>query len=600
MTREKIDGYIPAAAVWLTTFIVYRWTMAPTVGYIDSGELSAVAATLGNAHSTGYPLYTLLGRCIAMLPVADTVIMRMNILSGLLTASAALFFYLIVIELLKERKGTETLSAVVSASISSILLAFSRTYWLQGVSAEVYALHLLLVTALLLWFVKAVRYQQARWWFLFAFFVGLAFTNHMTTILLAPALIYWFIAEHGWSKDAVKRIGQLSVPFLGGLSLYSYLPVRASTHPPFNWGNPQTFDAFWWHITGKQFRVWMFSGTDVIKKQFDHFTSNLPAEFHPVVLLIAIIGIGVLFVQHRRLFNVAALLFVTCVLYSVNYDIHDIDTYFLLAFIVIAFCTAFGFAFLIGRFDGRNARIAVMAGLFLLIPLQLATNWDEADQSDHSLAAEYTQAILTSLPRNAVVISAQWDYFVSPSYYFQRVEHLRPDVTILDKELFRRSWYFPQLRSSYPELMRRSAPEIEAFLRELYKFEHDLPYDGNVIEARYAELLRSFMVRQDSVPVFVTPEIEPQYVQGFLRVPEGFLLRLVRDTLYIPDAASSIDIRPSAGKDKYTAGLTAIIRNAYLYRAEYERYYGSDTLAQILTKNASKFTAFAPSSVSKF
>ncbi|NUN68451.1 MAG: DUF2723 domain-containing protein [Bacteroidetes bacterium] len=600
MTYERSNEYWTTAAVTAVAFFIYRITMAPTVGYIDSGELAAVASTLGNAHSTGYPLYTILGRFFSMLPVAETVILRLNILSAVLTAAAAGVFFLLVIELMREKGRTVHPAQAIAAAVSSLLLAFSRTFWLQGVSAEVYALHLLLITLVLLWFVKAVRTGEARWWFLFAFCVGLSFTNHMTTILLAPALLYWFFAEHGWSKAAFRRIGQLSLPFIAGLSVYLYLPLRASSHPPFNWGDPQTIESFWRHVTGKQFRVWMFSGSDVIRKQFDHFTSNLPLEFHPAVLLIAVIGAAVLLVRSRRLFVVSLILFVTCIAYSVNYDIHDIDTYFLLAFLVIALWSAFGIAFLLDRFEGRTARAVMVAAVIALIPLQTASRWEAADQSRNTMAAEYTRSILASLPPNAVVISAQWDYFVSPSYYFQHIEKVRPDVIVLDKELFRRSWYFPQLQTSYPELMQRSQQEVAAFLPELHKFEQDLPYDPAVIEGRYAALLRSFLPGVPETPVYVTPEIEPQYLPGYLRIPEGFLFRLTRDTLYRPVEMPDTEVQPYGGTDKYSAGLRSIMANAHLYRAAYERYYGKDSLAQIFTQKASKFTAFPPSSVSNF
>ncbi|HLG93332.1 MAG TPA: DUF2723 domain-containing protein, partial [candidate division Zixibacteria bacterium] len=47
-------------AVFLLSFSVYGATLARTVGFIDSGELAWVSATLGIPHPTGYPLYTLL------------------------------------------------------------------------------------------------------------------------------------------------------------------------------------------------------------------------------------------------------------------------------------------------------------------------------------------------------------------------------------------------------------------------------------------------------------------------------------------------------------------------------------------------------------
>ena len=42
-------------------FVVYLFTIAPSVVQIDSGELAAVQITLGIAHPTGYPLFTIIG-----------------------------------------------------------------------------------------------------------------------------------------------------------------------------------------------------------------------------------------------------------------------------------------------------------------------------------------------------------------------------------------------------------------------------------------------------------------------------------------------------------------------------------------------------------
>jgi hypothetical protein len=50
-----------ALVVSVFAFLVYLKTLAPSVTFIDSGELAAVACTLGIAHPTGYPLFTLLG-----------------------------------------------------------------------------------------------------------------------------------------------------------------------------------------------------------------------------------------------------------------------------------------------------------------------------------------------------------------------------------------------------------------------------------------------------------------------------------------------------------------------------------------------------------
>ena len=51
----------------------------------------------------------------------------------------------------------------------------------------------------------------------------------------------------------------MTVCFIIGFSVYLYLPIRANMNPTFIWGNPYNFERFYWHITGKQFSVWIFS-----------------------------------------------------------------------------------------------------------------------------------------------------------------------------------------------------------------------------------------------------------------------------------------------------------------------------------------------------
>jgi hypothetical protein len=171
------------------------------------------------------------------------------------------------------------------------------------------------------------------------------------------------------------------------------------------------------------------------------------------------------------------------------------------------------------------------------------------------------------------VISYQWDFWVSASYYYQIVKGLRPDIAVVDKELLRRSWYFLQLGKHYPWLMQPSRPEIEAFNQELYKFEHDLPYNPAIIQSRYVEMIRSFISQSmTSRPVYVTPEIEAEFTTGFQRVPEGLAFRLTYDTSFHGTEFSGYQIRPferggrleDMTKNLYVSSLNA--RASYYYR----------------------------------
>ena len=58
---------LQAAVLGFLVFVTYAITMAPGLMYTDSGELAAACTTLGVAHPTGYPLFTLLGHVWTMM-----------------------------------------------------------------------------------------------------------------------------------------------------------------------------------------------------------------------------------------------------------------------------------------------------------------------------------------------------------------------------------------------------------------------------------------------------------------------------------------------------------------------------------------------------
>ncbi len=121
-------------------------------------------------------------------------------------------------------------------------------------------------------------------------------------------------------------------------------------------------------------------------------------------------------------------------------------------------------------------KIVFGAVLVAIVAAELTANWPEVDASSDFLVHDYTATILDNLKPNAVIISYQWDYFVAASYYFQYIKHIRDDVTVIDKELLRRSWYYLQMKKNHPALYEKSKSEIDSFLEELDKFEHDAPY----------------------------------------------------------------------------------------------------------------------------
>ena len=581
--RYTALSVIVAGTISALAFVVYCLTMTPGVTFIDSGELATVASTLGIAHPTGYPLFTIVGWLFSKLPVAHEQIVRLNLMAAVFCAAGVFLFVLLVDFLLGRisgRRGEEpggTVLRIAAAAGAGLLLAFSETYWSQALAIEVYSLHLLLVAAVLLTFLLAAFGEkgEARTehrWLLFAFLLGLSFTNHMTTILLAPGLLYLYFSTQGWARASWLRILRMGVPFLLALSLYIYLPVRAAQSPALNWGNPATLERLYWHVSGKQYRVWIFSSMDAAGRQFQYFINSLPAEHAFSGLILALVGLPLLWRKDRRLFFGTVLLFVSCVFYSINYDIHDIDSYFLLAYLCIAMWAGYGL-FVIGswiageRVSGLWARASL-----LLIPgiVALYLNFGKVSQRDNHLVEDYTMNMFSSLQPGALVLSYQWDFWVSASYYFQLVDGMRPDLVVIDKELLRRSWYLKQLESRYPWLIRNSREEVDGFLREVNKFEHGLPFDPAVIQARYVGMITSFIDRNlRDRPVYVTSEIEREFTPGFQRVPEGLAQRLYRDTLFHPTTLPTLKYRPFPRKGREEDVIRRLYAEAFGARGYY-------------------------------
>jgi Protein O-mannosyl-transferase TMEM260-like len=598
-SRHLLSPPRSALFVGLATLVVYLLTLAPSLSFIDSGELAAVAARLGVAHPTGYPLFSITGFIVTRLPIGSEEIVRLNAMAALLCAGAAALFAValrIVLNAVGQRhsKGTADIAkdpAIHAAAAvgAALILGFTETFWSQATSVEVYSLHLFLLSAVMLTFVRAAygpseeEHARTRWWLACAFLLGLAFTNHMTTVLLVPGLVFWFIAAHGGWRESRKDFVRCLPAFLFGLTPYLYLPLRAAQNPVPNWGYAATLERFLWHVSGKQYRVWIFSSPEVAWRQLRYFAESAPGEFGYLGLLLAALGLGVLYRMERRALWSTVILFVTCVLYAVNYDIHDIDSYFLLAYWCIAFWAAFGLAAIGSWAVRRGGRASGRLPLVLLAPaiLLLFLNFKGLDQSKEYGVEDYTRSMFSSLEPDAVVLSYQWDYWVSASYYYQLVRGERADVAVIDKELLRRSWYIRELRHRYPGLMEACRAETDAFLAELDKFEHDRPYNAVVIQGRFERMIGALLAKSMlHRPAYVTGEIEPEFTKGLQRVPAGLAFRLFADTLYHetpPPVFGFREIRKTSKMDDFLKKLYA---DAALAWGEY-RYARLHSMADL-------------------
>jgi len=294
--------------------VIYLSTLSSTVQFIDSGELAVVCAKLGIAHPTGYPIYTLLGRIFTLLPIKD-IIFRVNFMSLLFVCLSNLILFFVILKIIeppsqKEKKEDVQRSyyKIWAAFLASLTFSFTPTLWSQTTSNEVYSLNVLFYTLILIlllfWRGNLGKLKSERFFFLLVFLYALSFGNHMSTVLLLPALIFFILSTRGWSIFDSRKIILSLLLFILGLSIYLYLPVRSSQNPVLDWGNPETWATFKRHITGWQYRVWMFSeSTERLSANFGNFIKLFFTNSQSIFYLYPFWGFISFFPKTEKIFS---------------------------------------------------------------------------------------------------------------------------------------------------------------------------------------------------------------------------------------------------------------------------------------------------------
>lgn len=612
----------PGILAAFIAFAVYLATMAPSVSWEDGGEIATSLYTLGIVHPTGYPLFTLLGWAFSHLPLGGRVIWQLNLLMAILTALSVFFFYRIFLFLLIEsRRKIRAVSAVpVSASVrkgkgrsgsvasvtvvtdefswrdtvaaagAALALSFSRTFWSEALTVEVHSFQLLLLSGVVYLFLRAVSERAAasgdRLWMLFALILGLSFSNHMMTVLLAPAFLYLYFQAHGFRSSAFLKISKAIPVFLLGLSPYLYLPLRGAQKPFMNWGDPTTPGRFLEHVSGQQYRYRMFSSWDVPVTKAQGFFLNLPTEFGYAPLILTCIGLWALYRQNRRLWIFCALLFSGCVLYGINYDFDD-PNYFLIAYIAVAALMVFGLRSAMQRTGGVFLTL-LLALVVLLFPLGL--NYSEANKQGDYAAEDFARNTLNALDSGTVFLSQDEVFFLFPAHYLQSVEKFRTDVVVLNQPLLQHPWYLRSMRKAHPEIFAASDPEIAAFLRadSLVVHYHGPDPDPRLEEYQsgffraFQELIESLLWKnypKHPIAVSQGTELSPTAKAA----PQGLAFRLFAPQDSIPAMPPPLDfvIRPFVGEDRHLKDVQLEYCRAYTNQGIYRVVFVGDTVGGI-------------------
>ena len=411
----------------LAAFCLYWASLLPGLGSRDTAELQWVVPTLGLAHPTGYPLYTMLGWLWCQLPLGGTMAWRLSLFSGLAAAAAVSASYHVARALAQPRP---------LALAAALALAVSRAFWSQATIAEVYALAALIQALLLL---ALLRWRAGRWPLWAAgLLAGLGLAHHRSIILLLPgALLFvalsWRLAASR-ARLSPRTLAGAALALVLPLALYAYVPLRA---PAWMHSWPQVFA----HISGSALTAtWLDPSrlrAEGVARLRDLARQFIWPQFLPVGFALALLG-GMRLARRDR--AAAALLIAGYALvcaFCAAYYVDDIEVFFIPAHQIAALLLGEGALVLLAGAAAALCKLGQPAGQPLLralpcalLLLPAALFWQNLPAiralnttSDEQIAREI---MAQPLPQGALIIG-DW-YATEGPHYLQVIEHQRPDL----------------------------------------------------------------------------------------------------------------------------------------------------------------------------
>ena len=453
---------------------------------------------------------------------------------------------------------------------AGLLMAFSRTLWAYATITEVYALNALLV---LLVFFLVVRWRRRiiemrtdssaavathdAWIYVAAFVFGLAMgVHHVTVALTLPAIAVVVYRTAGLKFFTSRRLLYAALISIGALILvYSYLPWAASRSPAMNWGNPRSLQEIWWHITGRQYRVFFSFSPAAMGTQFVEFCRMVFREFGfawlPVALFLAVAGLASVYKRDRTVFWFLLLIVLADLAYALSYEIaEDKDAYYLPAFISIAIAAGVGIHWLIQRAASRSSPmwrpyVAAATAIVLTSATAFAANWPFNNRRHYFIADDYVENLFSTIAPNGLLLTQDWQV-ASPMLYAQEIEQRRGDVKVVDINLLRRSWYFDYLEHAHPGMVARSREKIDPYVAILKQWERDPAAFSRSqdltqrISMAFLEMIQAIVRNEIKVaPVYITNDVMVadslnSYLtrwipQTYQLVPQGLVFNLATD-----------------------------------------------------------------------
>lgn len=425
--------------------LVYGYTLAPSVASQgDSAELVSAAYLLAIPHPSGYPLFTIVGHLFTLL-AWGSVAWRVNLFAAMAQiGTLVLIFRFLYVQ-------TKQLTVAV---VGTLALGFSYLFWLYGLIAEVFSLNDLIILAIV--YVAWEISRGRKYWPMLFLLFGLGFSNHLTWVLVTPAIVYLLwpvfwkeVAKRRWRERVgfgLKLFGALAL----GLSPYLYIFWRAKTAiSPVSWTYPTDLSSMWRLFTRADYGTFVaLAGNDpalatLVQKwgQLSTYFRFALDDFLVWGLLLAVIGLVSGLFRYRKLtifllinflsglFFLAYANFPLTIYYGSPLAIVERFYLFPNLFMAMFIALGAGFAIQLAR-EIKIVRFLTVVGVVWYLVAQFLMNFPLVNQRDNYLADKFGQNLFRSVPPGAIVVP-QGDIPSFLAYYARYVERVRPDTEVL-------------------------------------------------------------------------------------------------------------------------------------------------------------------------
>jgi hypothetical protein len=374
----------------------YLLTMLPGTGFSgDTAKFQFVGQVLGTPHNTGYPIYTVLDAVIVRVVPFGSVAWRVNLLSALFATAAGALLVPALVGLGCRR--------LVAAGVA-VTFGLTVTLWSAAVVVEVYALHVLVLVALLGLLLRWQRERRHRDLGAALLLLGLALGHHLMIVLAVPGVALFVLLV---DPRALRRRPVLGAATLGvvlGLGSYAYVLWRSSFAGPTTYlGSEATsLSELLGVLRGDEFggHLFTFPWEHLREIRIPNARRYLHEEWAKALLLVPLGFV-------RRLWTpLTALLLawaVVDVVFVVNYDVVDVQVFMLPTYVCVAVWVALGLDWLVGRWRLLSAVTAVA------LPLVFASwHWHRIDESKNLPAARRAGATVQAVPPGSLVVAPDY------------------------------------------------------------------------------------------------------------------------------------------------------------------------------------------------